>query len=227
MKRLAPLLLAGIVSACAHAPRQRVVIGEGWGATRDGALRLAQRDAVEKASGVAISGRTRVENGMMKEEKVTASARGRVAGYDLLSESSERGLYKVKVRARVDTESSLAPSASVYLAIAGPMGEAAAAGLRAELAKKGVSVVPAAEQADVVVNGEVAVSPIESAADMPSARAILSLKAVERDGGRVVFEGNPAASAIDPQMRIALAKACSRAGETGALSLSRAMVEAQ
>jgi hypothetical protein len=205
------------------------VIGEGWGATRDAALRLAERDAVEKASGVAISARTRVENGMMKEEKLTATARGRVAGYEVLSETSERGLYRVKVRARVDTSSSLTPSptASVYVAIAGPMGEAAAAGLRGELAKKGVSVVPEAGQADVVVNGEVAVSPIGSAADMPAARALLSLRATEREGGRVVFEGRPAASAVDPQLRSALAKACARAGEAGALSLSRALVEAE
>ena len=223
------LMIATSLCACAHAPSQRTVIGEGWGATRDGALRLAERDAVEKASGVAISARTRVENGMIKEERLTANARGRVAGYEIVSEGSERGLYQVKVRARVDEQLSLtpSPSESVYVAIAGPMGEAAAAGLREALTQKGVSVVQDSEQADVVVNGEVAVSPIESVADMPSARASLSFKAIERDGGRVVFEGNPAASAIDPQMRAALAKACSRAGEAGALSLSRALVEVQ
>jgi hypothetical protein len=223
--------LASLLSACAHAPHARVITAEGWapaGAAdaRERAVENAQREAVEKISGVSITARTLVADGVLQNEKLTARARGAVSRYEVISERDEGGYHKVRLRAEVDeTIRTPSPEQSVAVDVAGFGGEAAAAGLREALSSHGVSVVPDAAQADVVVTGEVAAVPIESVTDLAAARATLTFKAVEREGGRVVFQGEPAASAVDPLLRGALKKACARAGEAGATALSRALVD--
>jgi hypothetical protein len=231
VKKLAALIVAASLSACAHAPRTRTVTAEGWAPSgaadaRQRAIENAQREAVEKISGVAIAARTVVADGMLQNERLTARARGAVARYEVISERDEDGFHKVKLRAEVDdTMGTPRPEQSVAVDVAGFGGEAAAAGLREALSFHGVSVVADAARADVVVTGEVSAAPIESVTDLAAARATLSFRAVEREGGRVVFQGEPAASAVDPLMRLALTKACARAGEAGATSLSRALVD--
>lgn len=226
MRGALALALASLVSGCAHAPR--AVVGEGWGASREAALRAAQRDAVERAAGVALSARTRVENGALAESRVTARAQGRVTKYEVLSETGESGLEKVRIRAVVDPAGlAPAPELSVRVALTGQFADRAAAGLSESLRKKGFSVIGVgnADGADVLVTGVVDAEPLGRIEELASARATLALQAVERGSGRVLFEGSPSASAVDPSPRAALGKACARAGEAGALTLSRALID--
>jgi hypothetical protein len=70
-------------------------------ATKRAALVDAQRNAVEKAVGVFVSGRTLVEKAIAIENNILARTEGYVKKYDILSEGLDKDLYKIKIRALV------------------------------------------------------------------------------------------------------------------------------
>lgn len=68
---------------------------------RDAALGRALRSAVEQGVGVLIDSETLVENFQVLDDKVYSEAKGYVTGYEIISEKSGDGLYRVKIKARV------------------------------------------------------------------------------------------------------------------------------
>src|SRR5579859_6249804 len=120
ISRAALLAAATALSACA--PRALVVTVDGWAAEEPGragqarrrAVADALRRAVERGSGVRLSARTRVRDGVAVSERVTADAAGCVLGYEVVSEGSRDGGRSARVRARVAAAGSAcaAPPAS-------------------------------------------------------------------------------------------------------------------
>lgn len=117
LKRLSffSVLACLVMAGCFHGwrglggPKSEAVEAEGWAAidpvhpleTRRRALAEAQKKAVEKAAGVSLSAVTKVEAAVTSEEKIVANVGGYVEKYDVLSEKSEDGFLKIRIRARV------------------------------------------------------------------------------------------------------------------------------
>ncbi len=68
---------------------------------RDRAIEDALRRAVEQALGTFISSETIVENYQLIQDRILSRAGGYVAGYRIVSEGIEDGLYRVRILARV------------------------------------------------------------------------------------------------------------------------------
>ncbi|HOO65215.1 MAG TPA: hypothetical protein PK364_15020, partial [Synergistaceae bacterium] len=81
-----------------------LVEGEGVGASRDEALRLAWKDAVRKALGMVIDAAT-VRKGEELQESITLLSRGYIERYEILREEKSEGLFTIVLRAwiRKDT----------------------------------------------------------------------------------------------------------------------------
>ncbi|MFN0118363.1 MAG: hypothetical protein ACKVQC_08765 [Elusimicrobiota bacterium] len=78
----------------------------------------AQKNAVEKAVGVFVSGKTFVEKAVAIENNILAKTDGYVKKFDILSQSVEGGFYKTKIRALValkDIEDDLRSSSLLNL----------------------------------------------------------------------------------------------------------------
>jgi hypothetical protein len=234
---LAAALLAGTVG-CAGLPRkgeaagEQAVTAEGWApadardpeGTRRRALADALRRAVEQVSGVSLAALTRVEDSVTLRQKISAEVRGRVSRYDILGEESQDGLLKVRIRAAVrltDAPAAGPPPADarVSLMITGnglydeDTGGSAAAGIRRELLAQGFEVGGAAPQS-LALRGESSAAPIldPRLGAFHSARARVSLRAVEPKTGAVVWETAQEASALDLDPRLASVKAAQSAG---------------
>lgn len=106
------LLLPG--AACtgarrADGSRELVIVAEGWAPTagqnllsiRHRALAEAQKKAVEKAVGVTVRARTRVEDAINVRESIEANMGGTIRRYAVLSERLDGDFYKVRIRAVV------------------------------------------------------------------------------------------------------------------------------
>ncbi|MHB2025064.1 MAG: hypothetical protein ACYCPQ_00290 [Elusimicrobiota bacterium] len=110
---IAPIL--GFFAGCASLPhegalpRAETVEAVGWASvdardelgTQRCALIDAQARAIEKAAGVFLSARTQVDGTVAVSEEIRADARGYIRHYDILSEKSAGGFYKVRIRALV------------------------------------------------------------------------------------------------------------------------------
>jgi hypothetical protein len=70
-------------------------------ATKRASLVDAQKNAVERAVGVFVSGKTLVEKAVAIENNILARTDGYVKKYDILKESREGDLYKTRIRALV------------------------------------------------------------------------------------------------------------------------------
>lgn len=71
-------------------------------ATRE-AKEAALRSAVEQVAGVLISSQSLAVNNQMVSDQVYSHSAGYVQSYDIVSQTTERGVVKVKVRAKVGT----------------------------------------------------------------------------------------------------------------------------
>ena len=69
--------------------------------TRDQALSMAQRNAIEKAVGVLVTGQMVVSQARLIEDQVFSKTAGYLKEWDVLSEKEEDGLYTVHIRAKV------------------------------------------------------------------------------------------------------------------------------
>lgn len=80
------------------------VVNEDVAIARDRAIDDAKRKAVEQVAGAHVSAETITENFQLVEDKIYSRASGFVRKYEILSElEDEGGVYRVKVKATVDT----------------------------------------------------------------------------------------------------------------------------
>jgi hypothetical protein len=235
------LIAAVLAAACAHAPARgpmsRSAVAEGWApvvkgdppGTRRRALAAALRAAVEKTSGVEVSGRTRVSNAVAVDEITTARSAGSVKSYEILSETESDGFHRTTVRAVVDLDPS--PNAAVTpgpppgdpkvaVSVIGPNGADAAAGVRRELVARGFTVIDGAG-ADIDVKGEVSVADLGYVGPWNSARARINLEARQSRTGRVLWTSSREASGIGGAVAAAGAKASETVGRVGGEELAR------
>lgn len=230
-----------LLSGCAHSPLRRgadkgeIIEAEGWSAiepkdplgTRQRALAEAQKKAVEKALGVSVAARTRVEAAISVEQKIEANIGGFIRRYEILSERSEEGFLKIRIRALVSSEPPQAPPRL-------PRKERIAvmvsdlnlsAGIRKALAAKGFSVSAQARGADVVVNGSVEAYAVADPrlSGFQSYRARATVEAAETKTAKVssaTFES----SALDTVAAIARSQAVENAGLAAGEALAAELV---
>lgn len=109
---LTTLLFALVhLSAPASAAEQTIevegvaaVVNKDVAVARDRAIDDAKRKAVEQVAGAHVSAETITENFQLVEDKIYSRASGFVRKYEILSELEEEGgVYRVKVKATVDT----------------------------------------------------------------------------------------------------------------------------
>lgn len=103
----AVVLVASVAQAEGGAPKtvtslgQAVVYGGDTALARDKAIEDAQRKAVEKAVGTMVASETITENFQLISDKIFSRSKGYVRGYEVLSETEEDGVYRVKIEAQV------------------------------------------------------------------------------------------------------------------------------
>jgi len=226
------LLLLLLAAACAHAPRgggqARLVEAESWsplepkdpGVARKRALAEAQRRAVEKAAGLRLSARIRVEAAVSVEQRIETYARGVIRSYEVLSELVESGFLKVRIRALVLLEAAQDPwPKHVKIAVAVPSAPISG-GLSRALAARGFSMTGASD-ADLVLRGEARTFalPDRRLAGFHSCRARFSLEIV-RAGTGEVSRRTQEASALDLEEEGAREKALEVVGRLAAEALA-------
>jgi hypothetical protein len=234
------LAAAVLFAACAHAPargpRLARAEAEGWApavrtdpvGTRRRALAEALRAAVEKASGVRVTARTRVTLSLAVDDSITARSSGAVRSYEILGETEEDGFHKTKVRAVV--ELGAPPSdddrpgpppgdPKVRVTLSGPHADAAAAAVRRGLLERGFSVVDSG--ADLTVSGDVSIAALGSVGPWLSSRARVTLSARLEKTGKVLWASSREASGVGAASAAADAKASETAGLLGGEDLGR------
>ena len=98
------ILAAAFLLLAAQPAAAKVVTAEGTGLDRDGALRAAQRNAVEQVVGTLIDARTVVRNAQIELDEIYTRSQGFIARTDVLSEGVQTdGSYKIVARFDVDT----------------------------------------------------------------------------------------------------------------------------
>ena len=240
---LAPVLAVLVSAGCAHGPAKnagRVVEAEGWApydsadvpGSRRRALAQAQRQAVEKATGVTVSARMRVDKAVAVEDRLQSRSSGRLRKWDLLEEKLDGGFLKIRIRADVsldpkDLEAAGLPpmgdpSVSVVVRSAGLSDEdvqRASDGVRRAFLDRGFRLVEG--EADLLVRAEARRLPLDvTVYGMRPARAQLSLQAVRRSTGQILSQASREASALDPSRAAAAGKALERAGLIGGEALA-------
>ena len=228
------VLAAGCAHAPARGPKLETVTAEGWSpadkadplAAKRRALAEAQRAAVERASGVEVSARTRVSQSINVEQKITASAHGSIRSYEIIGESESDGFHKTRIRAVVEvgapSEAPARPEAppgdpKVRILLTGQEAEGAAGGVRRAL----IFTVVEGEAADITVGGEVSVAPQGRIGGFDSCRARVTLEARRDKTGEVLWQSSREASAVDPGLTAACAKSAETAGLLGGEVLAR------
>jgi len=106
--RVAPPVTTAPVSPAPGAPE---VLAEGvaafsgsWETARDRAVSDALRNAVEQGVGTWVDSETRVENFQLIADRIYSRARGFVSSYRIIHEERENDLYRVVLRAVVNTD---------------------------------------------------------------------------------------------------------------------------
>ena len=98
------ILAAAFLFLAAQPAAAKIVTAEGTGLDRDGALRAAQRNAVEQVVGTLIDARTVVRNAQVELDEIYTRSQGFIARTDVLSEGVQiDGSYKIVARFDVDT----------------------------------------------------------------------------------------------------------------------------
>ncbi len=196
----------------------------------------AQKNAVEKAVGVFVSGRTLVEKAVAIENNILARTDGYIKKFDIISEGVDGALYKTKIRALValkDLERDLnqmsllnqpelsRPLVRVTIeeSIEKSMytDEASAANaLKQALSERGFVVVEGdrAKDAELDISGKAAAFPFqaEGLGGFVSYRARLSIKALRVGTGDVLSTLSKEASGLGGNADLAALKALETVG---------------
>jgi hypothetical protein len=239
--KLSCLVGAALFAGCAHAPargpRAASATAEGWApivradpvGTRRRALAEALRAAVEKATGVRVTARTRVSQAVAVDDAITARSSGEVRSYEILGENEENGFHKTRVRVLV--EIGAPPSdgdrpgpppgdPKVAVSLSGPHSDAAAAAVRRGLIESGFTVIEGGG-ADVTVSGDVSVTELGTVGPWLSSRARVSLSARQEKTGKVLWTSSREASGVGAALAAADLKASESAGLLGGEELAR------
>jgi len=82
----------------------KTVTVTGYGGSVQTAEKDALRRAIETAVGVKVDSKTLTENYVLVKDRVFTSSEGYIAGFEVLSQTQENGMYIVKIRADVREE---------------------------------------------------------------------------------------------------------------------------
>ncbi|MBO6178319.1 MAG: hypothetical protein J6O04_04030 [Selenomonadaceae bacterium] len=82
----------------------KTVTVTGYGGSVQTAQKDALRNAIESAVGVRVDSKTLTENYVLVKDRVFTSSEGYIAGFEVLSQTQENGMYIVKIRADVREE---------------------------------------------------------------------------------------------------------------------------
>ncbi len=96
-----PADLPGEEVIAVEADGEANVIPDNKLSTRDMAVSNAQRNAVEKALGVLVTGQMVVSQARLIEDQVFSKTAGYLKHWEVVSEKEEDGLYRVRIKARV------------------------------------------------------------------------------------------------------------------------------
>jgi hypothetical protein len=241
MNRAGLLLTCGLLlglTACAGpglgrsgGPRETAVEAEGWAPVtgddvpdaRRRALAEAQKKAVEKAVGVTLRARTRVDDAISVRQSIEANMGGTIDRYEIASEGRDGGYYKVAIRAVVlerplaaEGTRRLVPRLSVRIA-----GEKVLGAVRAALAARDLDLSETEGDADVVATGVVETRGLSDPrlGGFYSYTAKVTLNAANLRDGKV-YTAQAEASAVDLDERVARDGALEKAGEASGAALA-------
>ena len=91
-----------IVITIINVAEAKEVTVDGVGTDRDSALKDARRNAIEQVIGTFVDSRTLVNNAVVEMDQIYLKSAGFVGKVDILSESTDNGLYKVRATINVD-----------------------------------------------------------------------------------------------------------------------------
>ncbi len=237
--RAAACLLLALAAGCASvdpradgARREITVDAEGWAplegtntlSARHRALADAQKKAVEKAIGVTVRARTRVDDAVNIKQSIEANLGGTIRRYQVLSEGEERGFFKVRIRAdviyqpiaRVPVAEPERISSRLSVRIAN---EKVAGAVRGALAARDFDIADDGAAADIAVTGVVETRGLADPrlGGFYSYTVKVSLTAANLRSGKVTQIDSEAA-AVDTDEHAACDRALENAGdESGAL----------
>lgn len=242
-RRLAACVLLGLTAGCAGVGtrgdadggrREIVVDAEGWAPiqgsdtldARRRALIEAQKKAVEKAVGVTLRARTRVDDAINVKQSIVANMGGTIGRYEVTSESQDGGFFKVGIHAVVVYQP-LAPeepektASKLSIRIASPSVEAA---VRSALAASDFDFSEGDAAADIVVTGVVETKGVADPrlGGFYSYTAKVTLTAADHRSGKVT-EAEYEASAVDTDESAARDRSLEGAGNTAGIELATAL----
>lgn len=170
----AGLLLLVWLAGCAGLPddpgapegrREVTVEADGWAPVGDAAdaltarkraLAEAQKKAVEKAVGVTLRARTRVDDAVNVKQSIEANLGGTIRRYEVLSEGPDGAFFKVRIKADVLARPLAPPPGLRPLRFAVRIpNERVATAVRSMLASSEFALAESDAGADVVVTGVV------------------------------------------------------------------------
>jgi hypothetical protein len=246
-RRLAACLLLALTAGCAgvdprsdggargDAGRREITVdAEGWAplegtdtlSARHRALAEAQKKAVEKAVGVTVRARTRVDDAVSVTQSIEANMGGTIGRYEVTSEGEQGGFFKVAIHAVVIYQP--LPSASaerrpsrVSVRISSAR---VAAAVRTALASRDVELSEDEADADIVVTGVVETRGLDDPrlGGFYSYTAKVSLTAANLRTGKV-SQADLEASAVDTDERAACDRALEEAGDGSGAALASAL----
>lgn len=242
-RRLAACVLLGLTAGCAGVGtrgdadggrREIVVDAEGWAPIQNNdaldarrrALIEAQKKAVEKAVGVTLRARTRVDDAINVKQSIVANMGGTIGRYEVTSEAEKGGFVKVGIHAVVIYQP-LAPdepekvSPKLAIRIASPSVEAA---VRSALAASDFEFSDGDAGADVVVTGVVETKGVADPrlGGFYSYTAKVSLTAADHRTGKVT-QAEYEAAAVDTDENAAHDRSLESAGNTAGIELATAL----
>jgi len=240
--RLAAGLLAALAGCAAVGPRaanerkEVVVDAEGWAplagrdtlSARHRALAEAQRKAVEKAVGVTLRARTRVDDAVNIKQSIEANVGGSIRRYEVTAEGEEGGFFKIRIRAAVIYQPvapppPARPPSRLAVRIAS---ERVAGAVRGALSSRDYEISAAGAEADVAVTGVVETRGLADPrlGGFYSYTAKVSLTAANLLNGRVTRVEREA-TAIDTVEQAACDRALDKAGDESAAALAAGLAE--
>ena len=95
-------LVLFVVMIILNVAEAKEVTVDGFGTDRESALKDARRNAVEQVVGTLVDSRTLTKNAIVELDEVYLKSVGFVGKVDILSESMDNGLYKVRATINVD-----------------------------------------------------------------------------------------------------------------------------
>ncbi|HEY4745056.1 MAG TPA: hypothetical protein VIH45_10390 [Desulfuromonadaceae bacterium] len=103
MKRILFVILA-FVTLCGGTARADVQQATGEGPSREQALAIALRSAVEQGVGTFIKSTSTVVDSQLVDDKILSHSKGYVTGYKILQEGKNGDVYSVTVSATIDSK---------------------------------------------------------------------------------------------------------------------------